>query len=224
MFWDRGHRVVVGMDEVGRGAWAGPLTVAAVVANPDRRVNGVRDSKMLTESEREVIADRITGWASAWSIGHASNEECDALGMSEAHRLAARRTIERLGMVPDHLLLDGVWDFVGSYPATTLKRGDLTCLSIAAASVLAKVERDKIMRDADSHFPFYGFARNKGYPSPDHIAALEERGATSFHRRSWSFMDRLPPIGALPIDRTRADVDYFDQLTSQRSRLDMDGS
>jgi len=117
--WTEGHRLVVGVDEVGRGAWAGPLTVGAVVANRDRRITGVRDSKMLTEAEREALIDRITGWAEAWSVGHASNDECDALGMSEAQRLAARRALDGLGVLPDRVLLDGSWDFVGGGSAGT---------------------------------------------------------------------------------------------------------
>src|SRR5215207_5576723 len=111
--WDVGHHVVVGVDEVGRGAWAGPLAVGAAVLPQDRRVYKVRDSKQLTEHEREALFDRIAGWCSAWAVGHSSAEECDDLGMSEAQRLAARRAIEGLGVQPDQVLLDGKWDFVG---------------------------------------------------------------------------------------------------------------
>src|SRR4029450_6707801 len=104
--WDAGHDVVVGMDEVGRGAWAGPLTVGAAVLPPDRRVYKVRDSKMLTEREREALFDRIAGWWATWAVGHASPEECDELGMAEAQRLAARRAITDLGVEPDQVLID----------------------------------------------------------------------------------------------------------------------
>src|SRR5688500_6854147 len=110
--WSEGHEVVVGVDEVGRGAWAGPLTVGAAVLPPDRRVYKVRDSKMLTEDEREVMYGRVAGWCAAWAVGHASQEECDRLGMSDAQRLAARRAFEGLGVVPDRVLIDGKWDFV----------------------------------------------------------------------------------------------------------------
>ena len=207
--WKAGHRLVVGVDEVGKGAWAGPLTVGAVVANRNRRITRVRDSKILTESEREALIDRVTNWAEAWSVGHASNDECDALGMSEAQRLAARRALDGLGLVPDRVLLDGNWDFVGGGRGITVVGGDATCLSIAAASVLAKVTRDRIMRAADSRFPGYGFAKNKGYPSPYHVEALAQRGACLFHRRSWSFMDSLPPIGEPRRDRTDAHPRLF---------------
>ena len=193
--WADGHALVAGMDEVGKGSWAGPLSVGAVVVNTNRRITGVRDSKMLTEPEREMLVDRITGWATAWSVGHASNDECDELGMSAAQRLAARRALDALGLSVDRVLLDGNWDFVGGGRARTIVKGDATSLSIAAASVVAKVTRDRIMRDAEVRFPGYGFAASKGYPSPIHRAALAKRGATTFHRRSWSFMDGLPEVG-----------------------------
>src|SRR4029453_7510571 len=134
-----GHEVVGGMDEVGRGAWAGPLTVGAAVLPRDKRVYKIRDSKQLTEKEREALFDRIAGWCTAWAVGHASHEECDELGMSEAQRLAARRALEALGMAPARVLLDGKWDFVGGGIVDRLVRGDSRCLSIAAASILAKV-------------------------------------------------------------------------------------
>jgi ribonuclease HII len=105
--WDRGRTVVVGVDEVGRGAWAGPLTVGAAVLPKGRRVYKVRDSKMLTEAEREALFDRIAGWCEAWAVGHADHEECDELGMSAAQRLAAKRAIAALGGAPDHVLIDG---------------------------------------------------------------------------------------------------------------------
>jgi ribonuclease HII len=188
--WDEGHDVVVGMDEVGRGAWAGPLTVGAAVLPRDRRVYKVRDSKMLTETERERLFDRIAGWCRAWAVGHASQVECDTLGMSAAQRLAARRAIDGLGLTPDKVLLDGRWDFVGG--ATRIVKGDATCLSIAAASILAKVSRDRIMREESVHFPGYDFDLNKGYPCPRHKMALKAWGPTSIHRRTWVFMDHLP--------------------------------
>ena len=194
--WAEGHHIVAGLDEVGRGAWAGPLTVAAVVPSRERRIMGVRDSKMLTEPEREALVDRIKGWAEAWSVGHATNDECDELGMSDAQRLAARRALDGLGVTPDAVLLDGRWDFVGGGIARTIVGGDAACLSIAAASVVAKVTRDRLLRAADNRFSGYGFAEGKGYPNPAHRAALLERGATVYHRRSWSFMEGLPDIGA----------------------------
>ncbi len=186
---NRGIEVIVGMDEVGRGSWAGPLSVGAAIVPMDRRVYKIRDSKLLTEEEREALFDRIAEWCLAWSVGHASAAECDDLGMSEAQRIAARRAIDGLGIEPQHVLLDGKWDFVGG--ATRIVRGDRTSLSIAAASILAKVTRDRMMRLEAEHYPGYNFEANKGYPCPTHKAALQAWGPTSIHRRSWVFMDHL---------------------------------
>jgi ribonuclease HII len=193
--WAAGHDVVCGVDEVGRGAWAGPLTIGAAVLPKDRRVLKVRDSKMLTEAEREALFDRIARWCAAWSVGHASQAECDELGMSEAQRLAARRAIEGLGVVPDRVLVDGNWDFVGGGKTRRIVKGDAKCLSIAAASILAKVTRDRIMRAEAEHFPGYDFELNKGYPCPRHKVALRAYGPTSIHRRTWVFMESIPWTG-----------------------------
>ena len=193
--WDTGHEVVVGMDEVGRGAWAGPLTLGAAVVPRDRRVNKIRDSKVLTEAEREALFDRIAEWCVAWSVGHASQQECDELGMSAAQRLAARRALDGLGVEADQVLVDGNWDFVGGGRTRRIVKGDATCLSIAAASILAKVTRDRIMRAEARSFPGYDFELNKGYPCPRHKVALQAWGPTSIHRRSWVFMDHLPWTG-----------------------------
>ncbi len=189
--WAQGHEIVVGMDEVGRGAWAGPLTLGAAVVPRDRRVNKIRDSKMLTEREREALFDRVADWCVAWSVGHASEEECDELGMSEAQRLAARRALESLGLPADQVLLDGKWDFVGDGTSQMLVKGDARCLSIAAASILAKVTRDRIMRAESEHHPYWAFELNKGYPCPKHKTALQGVGPSAIHRRSWVFMDHL---------------------------------
>ena len=187
--WAAGAPVVVGVDEVGRGSWAGPLTVGAAVVPADRRVYKIRDSKVLTEDEREALFDRIAGWCASWAVGHASPQECDELGMSEAQRLAARRAITALGVIPDQVLVDGNWDFVGG--ARRIVRGDSSSLSIAAASILAKVSRDRLMREIADHYPGYNFEANKGYPCPVHKSALQAWGPTSIHRRSWVFMDHL---------------------------------
>ena len=193
--WDEGVEVVVGIDEVGRGAWAGPITVGVAVLPKDRRVYKVRDSKLLTEVEREKLFDRIAGWCVAWGVGHASQPECDELGMSAAQRLAARRALEQMALEPGAYLIDGRWDFVGRGNTQRIVKGDATCLSIAAASILAKVTRDRLMREEAEHFPAYDFDRNKGYPCPRHKAALQAWGPSSIHRRTWVFMDHLPWAG-----------------------------
>lgn len=193
--WAEGHDVVVGIDEVGRGAWAGPLTLGAAVIPRDRRVNKIRDSKLLMEREREAIFDRVAGWCLAWSVGHVSPEECDELGMSEAQRLAADRALEGLGVAADRVLLDGNWDFVSRGNSELLVKGDARCLSIAAASILAKVTRDRIMREEAEHHQHWSFELNKGYPCPRHKTALRGLGPSAIHRRSWVFMDHLPWSG-----------------------------
>ena len=193
--WDEGYDVVVGMDEVGRGAWAGPISVGAALLPRDRRVYKVRDSKMLTEAEREKLFDRVADWCLAWGVGHASQIECDELGMSAAQKLAARRALEMLGQEPDRVLLDGKWDFVGGGKTKRIVKGDAVCLSIAAASILAKVSRDRLMREEAPHFPVYDFEFNKGYPCPRHKAALQAWGPSAIHRRTWVFMEHIPWTG-----------------------------
>jgi ribonuclease HII len=193
--WANGDRLIAGIDEVGRGSWAGPLTVAAAVIPRGRRIYKVRDSKMLNEHEREALYERVAGWCSAWGIGHASPEECDRLGMSAAQRLAAQRALNGLGVVPDRILVDGKWDFVGTGNTKMIVGGDATSLTIAAASILAKVTRDRMMRTMSSTFPGFDFDRNKGYPCPRHRAALAASGPTPIHRTSWAFMDDLPWSG-----------------------------
>lgn len=190
--WSEGAKVVVGVDEVGRGAWAGPISVGAAVLPRDKRVNNVRDSKMLSENERERLFDRVAGWCQTWAVGHASQVECDLFGMAEAQRLAAKRAIAGLGVTPDHVLIDGNWDFVNVGTTHKLIKGDARCLSISAASILAKVTRDRIIRSESRHYPLYNFDNNKGYPCPRHKAALRAYGPSAIHRRRWVFMDNLP--------------------------------
>jgi ribonuclease HII len=209
--WDAGHDIVVGVDEVGRGAWAGPIMVGAAVVPKDRRLTKVRDSKMLTEREREVMFDRIAGWCEAWAVGGASQEECDELGMSAAQKLAARRAVEGLGVVPDHVLIDGNWNFVGGTNVRKIIRGDAQCLSIAAASILAKVTRDRIMRAEAEHYPGYEFDSNKGYPCPKHKAYLAGMGPSAIHRRAWVFMDHLPWAGCVRVTPPGLQLSLFDQ-------------
>lgn len=193
--WAAGYDVVVGIDEVGRGAWAGPLMVGAAILPKMRRVNGVRDSKLLTEREREHLFERVAGWCDAWAVGAATQEECDELGMAPAQKLAARRAIEALGVVPDAAVVDGRWDFVSPHVAHVERRvkADAYCVSVAAASILAKVTRDRVMREQAEHFPHWSFDTNKGYPCPAHKAALQGYGPCVIHRRSWIFMDHFVP-------------------------------
>lgn len=190
--WDSGA-LVAGIDEVGRGAWAGPLTLAAVVLPTDRRIYKLRDSKVLTPEVRQHLSGRLHELAIGIGIGHASNVEVDRYGLSEATRRAARRAVEALPVAPDVMLVDGTWDFLADLGThnETIPKGDGRSASIAAASIVAKVARDRIMVDVAGRHPPYVFASNKGYPSPDHVAALEQHGPCDLHRRSWA------PIAAL---------------------------
>jgi ribonuclease HII len=196
----RGHRTIVGVDEVGRGAWAGPLMVGAAVLPHDKRVNGVRDSKLLSEAGREFLFDRIASWCTTWAVGAASQVECDELGMAAAQRLAARRAIEGLAFTPDVAVVDGKWNFVAPHVGAVEMRvkADLSCLSVAAASILAKVTRDRIMREQAQHYPHWSFDSNKGYPCPVHKTALQGYGPSAIHRRTWVFMDNYVPWSGSP--------------------------
>ncbi len=193
--WRSGEKVVVGIDEVGRGSWAGPVTVCALVA-PERHLSGVRDSKLLSAAERERCAARIRRWALAIGVGHAEPEECDQLGMTAALRRAGERALAQVsdqGFEPERVILDGNHDYLGlGSRCTTVVKGDMTVLSVSAASVVAKVTRDAIMVDEAEHYPHYEFESNRGYPAPAHKVALAAYGPSAIHRRSWIFMDALP--------------------------------
>ena len=206
-----GH-VVVGVDEVGRGALAGPVCVGAVVleraTEPPR---GLTDSKRLSPGRRRALVGPLVEWAGAWSLGSASAAEVDTWGMSAALAVAAGRALDGLATRPTHALVDGPWNLLrmprdvalGAPPpasraegleATPVVRGDLHCASIAAAAVLAKVWRDDLMAALAAEWPDYGWAHNKGYGTPDHLEALRRLGPTPLHRVSW----RLPGAAGRP--------------------------
>ncbi len=197
--WGRGHDVVVGIDEVGRGSWAGPLMVGAAIVPRDTRVNGIRDSKLLSEREREALFPKIAAWCVTWAVGAASQDECDHLGMSAAQKLATQRAVAQLWIVPDVAVTDGKWDFVSPAVANVelVVKADLRCLSVATASILAKVVRDRQMRALAESYPNWSFDTNKGYPCPVHKAAIKGYGPSAIHRRSWVFMDNYNPWTAI---------------------------
>ncbi|RBM11139.1 ribonuclease HII [Streptomyces sp. PT12] len=188
-----GARVVAGIDEVGRGAWAGPVTVCAAVTGLRRPPEGLTDSKLLTPLRRTALAEVLTEWVTSHALGHASPEEIDTLGMTAALRLAASRALEGLPERPDAVILDGKHDYLGPpWQVRTVIKGDQSCVAVAAASVIAKVRRDAMLAELASEHPPFGFETNAGYPSPVHKTALEEHGPTPHHRRSWAFLDALP--------------------------------
>lgn len=189
---------VAGVDEVGRGAWAGPVVVCAAVTDMGTPPEGLTDSKRLTPRRRAAIAGALEGWLAAYAFGAAGPEEIDAVGMTEALRRAAVRALGALPHPPDAVILDGKHNFLGNragsggrpWPVRTEIKADLRSVSVAAASVLAKVHRDTLM--AGLGHDEYDFAANAGYPSPAHQEALERLGPTPHHRLSWSYLDDLP--------------------------------
>ncbi|MFW6642438.1 ribonuclease HII [Nocardiopsis algeriensis] len=188
-----GARIVAGMDEVGRGAWAGPLLVCAAVPGEGDPPPGLTDSKRLTPRRRTVLAGQLEPWVADHAFGWSEPAEIDEVGMTEALRRAARRALEGLSVRPDAVVLDGSHDFIGRpWNVRTQVKGDLTCVSVAAAAVLAKVRRDSLMAELAEQHPGYGFEKAAGYPSPVHRAALAEHGPTPQHRMSWSYLDALP--------------------------------
>ena len=180
-----GHLRIAGVDEVGRGPLAGPVTAAAVILTPGDIPDGLNDSKKLTAAARLVLSDRIAACAEV-SVAHATVDEIDALNILRASHLAMVRAVAALSPAPDVVLIDGNLVPAGlTLPARAVVKGDATCLSIAAASIVAKVARDRIMVDLAQQHPGYGWERNAGYPSPAHLAALRDLGATPHHRRSF---------------------------------------
>jgi ribonuclease HII len=188
--WRSGLTYLAGLDEAGRGAWAGPVAAGAVILPPDPglldRLNGVRDSKQMTPRQRSTWSVKIHAAAVAWSVGFASHEEIDSLGIVPATRLAMYRALEQLGTAPQHLLLDAVRLPDIALPQTVLIKGDVHSLSIAAASVLAKTTRDALLVAWDQDYPGYGFALHKGYGTAVHHQALQRCGTCPLHRRSFA--------------------------------------
>jgi len=182
---------VCGVDEAGRGPWAGPVSAAAVILNPDDLPPGIDDSKALTEKRRAALEPEIKARALAWGVGFASVEEIDELNILHATGLAMCRAIEALSIQPTIALVDGNYRFKLPCPVTTVVKGDSLSLSIAAASILAKTARDRLMVELDGQYPGYGFASHKGYNAPVHQHALKTLGPCPAHRPGWA------PIKAL---------------------------
>lgn len=218
-----GRVLVAGMDEVGRGALAGPVSVGVCVVALDTRSApvGVRDSKLLPAPRREALVGPVRRWAFAFGVGHASAQEIDDHGILPALRLAGCRALTATGVTPDLVLLDGKHDWLTERaavqsefdlvlpgvspriplppqpptpPVRTRIKADMSCSSVAAASILAKVERDGMMRELATQHPAYGWEINKGYAAPEHRVALREHGPCPLHRRTWHLLGE-PPAG-----------------------------
>ncbi len=177
---------IAGVDEVGRGPMFGPVVAAAVILPKGRPLPGLTDSKQLTEKQRNNFDTVIRTTAIAWSIAAVDVETIDRINIRRASLLAMRSAVERLALIPDYLLIDGVDTIDWPCPQQAVIQGDSTSLSIAAASVLAKVYRDRLLVELDAVYPGYGLAQHKGYCSPEHLEALARLGPTPMHRRSFS--------------------------------------
>jgi len=188
--WAQGYRRIAGLDEVGRGAWAGPVVAAAVILPPNRpgllqELAGVRDSKLLTPQQREAWYPRIGACALDYAVGWASAREIDEQGIAPATRLAMARALHSLSLAPDYLVIDALRLGDIPIPQHATPKADRLHLSVSAASIIAKVHRDHWMADLNERLPGYGFARHKGYGTASHLAALRELGASAEHRMSF---------------------------------------
>ena len=177
---------VCGVDEAGRGPWAGPVSAAAVILNPRRIPKGLNDSKKLSAKQRETLELEIKAKAVAWAVGFAGVDEIAELNILHATGLAMCRAIEGLAVQPVYALVDGNYRFKLPCPIKTVIKGDGISSSIAAASILAKVARDRLMREMDGLYPGYGFAAHKGYHAPIHVEALRTLGPCEIHRMGWA--------------------------------------
>jgi ribonuclease HII len=229
LLFDSGAKTIVGIDEVGKGSWAGPLVIGIAMLSremvfsdePAVALGGARDSKQLSELQREEIFDQVATKCLRWAIGAASALECDELGMVEAQRLATARGFAAFAgasvgsdlsiggavrtpggdteiidaAIVDAAIVDGRWDFVSPYARKVMLevKADANCVSVAAASVLAKVSRDRMMRSLAGDYPQWHFDTNKGYPCPKHRIALQGYGPSAIHRTSWAFMPNYVP-------------------------------
>ncbi|HEY3679057.1 MAG TPA: ribonuclease HII [Bradyrhizobium sp.] len=200
--WEGGHDAVAGVDEAGMSPLAGPVSAAAVILKPGTRIIGIDDSKRLDSTSREELAKEIKEKAAAWSVAFVEVEEIDTINIYWAGLLAMRRAVEGLGLTPQHLLIDAKRLKETAIPQQAIIKGDAKSASIAAASILAKVARDALMRMLDTRHPGYGFADHKGYPVRAHYAALLKLGACAAHRRSFGPVREvlgLPPLPPWPL-------------------------
>ena len=182
-----GVNYICGIDEAGRGPLAGPVVVAAVIMPKDSFIEGVNDSKKVSEKKRELLYDQITNEAIAWGVGIIDQNEIDRINILNATKVGVTDSIKQLKKRPDRILVDALTgiDTLG-IPYTPIVKGDAKCYSIAAASIIAKVTRDRIMRQWDEIYPQYGFEKHKGYGTAAHISAIKEYGLTPLHRRSFT--------------------------------------
>src|SRR5688572_799761 len=207
----QGGPLIAGVDEVGRGPLAGPVVACAVIMPPDQRaIRGVDDSKALSAAERVRLATLIRARALAIGVGAASVREIDRLNIYHASTLAMRRALKRLAVAPDHVLIDGKAIRTLTIPHTAVVHGDARCFSIACASIVAKVTRDRLMRQLGHRYPTYRWGQNSGYATPDHVAGLASAGLTPHHRCSFMRIRQLSLDFDAPLDSVAAIADIAD--------------
>ena len=185
------HRLLAGVDEVGRGPLIGPVVAAAVILDPEQPIEGLADSKKLSEKRREYLAEEIKSRALAWAVAEANVQEIDEINILHASLLAMRRAVEALQPVAEYVLVDGNRCPELACPADAVIKGDSRVAAISAASIIAKVARDQQMLEMDNLYPGYGLAKNKGYPTKVHFEALQQLGITPEHRRSFGPVRRI---------------------------------
>lgn len=187
--WDQGFKNVMGLDEVGRGCLAGPVVAAGVILNPYTSIEGLNDSKKMTEKDRVMVAQRIKSQALFWSVKEASVSEIDEINILHASILAMNRCVQSTNKNPDYLLIDGNKFYTDTLiPFTTIVKGDSRSASIAAASILAKVYRDDLMTRLAQDFPFYGWDKNVGYPTKAHRRGITNNGPCEWHRTTFKLL------------------------------------
>ena len=209
--WTSGAQLVAGVDEVGRGSLFGPVVAAAVILDPGYRVRGLRDSKLLLPERREILAPRIREHAIAWAVAAVDAARIDQINIYHASRLAMRQAVMQLQPAADYLLIDAL-RLDCEQPQRPIIHGDALSASIAAASILAKVERDRLVREWDPVFPVYGLASNKGYSTPHHLAALRQHGPSPLHRLSFA------PVWNAPVPQEGLEF-MLEESESQGSTL-----
>lgn len=214
--WSSGATLVAGVDEVGRGSLFGPVVAAAVILDSSYRIRGLRDSKLLAPERREILSARIREHAVAWAIAAVDAARIDQINIYHASRLAMKEAVELLDPAADHLLIDAL-KLDCDVPQRAIIHGDALSASIAAASIIAKVERDRMIREWDPVFPVYGLGSNKGYSTPKHLAALREHGPSPLHRQSFA------PVWQAPVPQEVLEFMLQDSGAKDSELTEVDG-
>jgi len=187
----KGFKHVAGIDEAGKGSWAGPIVAAAVILNPKIKIKGIKDSKKLRSPDRKELYEKIIKSATAYGVGIVDQKKIDEIGITSANLLAMQEALDKLKPPPNYVLIDAVKLEYKGLPTSSVIKGDYKITSVAAASIIAKVSRDQIMDELDEQFPAYGFKHHKGYGTNHHFAMLNKYGICDLHRKTWEPMKYL---------------------------------